>query len=373
MKEKQLWKLVLRIILLLGLLLVAFHVSLVGQLAICNFTGSIPTFIFVLIPIFWLGFELFQKERKLCWSIGASLALLLGITQSDLNLLPPPKTVITTNSSQELKIFNWNTNCWDQHKNKDQFYRYLKKQQADVYLLQEYLYGSLDWSDPKNQISAAEIRRQKFFRICSVVPGFPIHYQWIDDTQRLKTEFPGYYLATNQQFVIISRFPIISSQADYSEQYAVTDLKIRGRTVRFFNVHLLLHIEPENPLKPYFYEALRRRFLARKLALKNLQRDLQNTKHDYLIAGDFNSSKAMGVMGELFKQHQDAASYSRELLPLTFQFAGLKLWRFDYVLLPKKGNLQVKSFRNLKHNGLSDHDPQWLELWLQDEQAEERR
>jgi len=365
MKQNKYFKLVLRIICLLWLLLVVFHVSLVGQIALCNFTGSIPTFIFLVLPSLWLSFEFFQKECKIWWISGAVIALLLGTTQVDLNLLSQKNPILPTSTSRELKIFNWNTNCWDQHKNKDQFYQFLKKQQADIYILQEYLYGSLDWSDPRNQISAAEIKRRKLFRICSVVPGFPVHYQWIDDTKRLRAEFPGYYLATNQQFVMISRFPIVAAHADYSEQYAVTDLKIDGRIVRFFNVHLLLHIEPENPLQSYFYEALQRRFVARKLALNNLKADLKKTEYGYLIAGDFNSTKAMGLMSELLHEHQDAINYSRQLLPLTFQFAGLKLWRFDYFLLRKEKKLQVKTYRNLDHHGLSDHDPQLVQLWLE--------
>ena len=339
------------------------HVIFTGKISLWNFFGSLPTVLFGLISLLFLLVELAWKRRSGWGILLASFSLILGITQIDLNvhMNPESKQVSQRQGSTRIKIFNWNTNCWDQHKSKDKFYQFLKKQQADIYILQEYLHGSIDWSDPKVDKSKEMVDRSKLFRICSVVPGFPIHYLAIDDRERLRKEFPGYEIRTDLQFVVISRFPILSSHADYSEQYAVTDVNINGRPVRLFNIHILLHIEPENPLKPYFYQALHRRFLARQLAFKNLKADISSTKIDYLIAGDFNSTKAMGVMNDLLQTHNDAAQYSTSLFPLTFEFGGVRWWRFDYELTPKtNSNIRILSYQNLEHYGLSDHNPQSL-------------
>ena len=60
-----------------------------------------------------------------------------------------------------IKVFAWNTNYWDMSDDKGAFYAFLRHQDADVYLLQEYLY----WDGDR-----------------------PVR---IDDTARLRAEFPG--------------------------------------------------------------------------------------------------------------------------------------------------------------------------------------
>jgi hypothetical protein len=141
----------------------------------------------------------------------------------------------------------------------------------------------------------------------------------------------------------------------------ITDVNINGRVVRLFNTHILLHIEPVSPLKKYFYKAISTRFKDRQLAFNNLKEDIATTDTDYIIAGDFNSTKAMGVMDEFLATHIDAVNYSRDLIPLTFEFSGLRFWRFDYVMVPKKSkNIIIQSLRNLYHENLSDHYSQYI-------------
>lgn len=347
----------------LWLVFVSAHLLMAGKSFLGNVSGSLPPFFFGLIPLVLLGREIRRKKKRRVALGAVALAFVLGASQIDLNLPRPQPESLPTRGYTEVKIVNWNTNCWDQHKNKNRFYQFLKRQNADIYLLQEYIYGFVDWNDPKINRSQFKVDRSRLTRICSAVPGFPIHYLTVDDRKRIRAEFPGYHLVTDRQFVVISRYPILRSHADASEQYAVTDIEIGGRRVRFFNVHMLLHIEPENPFGAYFYAALHRRYVARQMAFRALERDLRHSGPDYLLAGDFNSTKAMGVMHGLLTEHLDAVSYTREWLPLTFSWMGLYFWRFDYVLLPKENeNLQLESFRKLGQEGLSDHNPQYLVL-----------
>ena len=43
----------------------------------------------------------------------------------------------------------------------------------------------------------------------------------------------------------------------------------------------------------------------------------------YVISGDFNTTKALGVMSPLLREHIDAVHYSR-FNSLTFEYLGLK-------------------------------------------------
>lgn len=358
---------------ILWLILMILHVLLTGKLFLWNIIGSIPPVTFLLIPLILLACNLVQKKRKLLLIVSALFSLILGFTQADLNLFSlgnlqtkafKDQKEINSKQYGKLKVVSWNTCFWDQNKIKERYYRLLKKEKADIYILQEYLYESSNQpKSPNRNRESTKIERSRMYSICSVVPGFPPHYLAIDDMSRLAKEFPGYYIRTNLQFVLISRFPIKKAFTDYSEQFAVYDVDIGGRDIRFFNVHMLLHVELGNPFMAKFYRGLRQRYLARQLAFNNLKHEIQTTKGDYFIAGDFNSTKAMGIMNDLLKTHEDAVAYSTMLIPFSLHYKGLNLWRFDYGLVPKNhSNLKVVDYQTLDHEGLSDHNPLAFEL-----------
>lgn len=334
------------------LVFTVLHTVLTGKFYVWNFPANIPTFFFLLIPFFLLVCVIVLKKRKLPGILILSLSLLLGSTQLDVNIFRLKGQALPPDGYRQVKIFNWNTCLWDQDKDREHFYEFLKKQQADIYVLQEYLHILPTFREPSKE----EVERRKLIRISTTVPGFPHIYEPIDDLQAIKEAFPEYHIAIDCQYVILSRFPIIASHMDFSEQYAVTDIDIQGRVVRFYNVHMLLHIEPVSPLTSYFYQALKRRFAAREIGFQSLKEAIANEKMDYIICGDFNSTKAMGVMGHFYKDHIDAIRYSDELLPLTFDYFGLKFWRLDYAFINKQNqNMTVASYEFIDHEGLSDH------------------
>ncbi len=335
----------------LWLAFIILHIILAGRVFLWNFPASAPTFLFTIISVLLLLYFLFQKKKRVINLVIVLICLILSLTQLDINLLRETRDTKELENYSPIKVICWNTNMWDQDKDKDKFYSFIKKQNADVYLLQEYLHYKTDEDNGQP------------FRLCNIVPGFPLQFMHVDDSERIKKEFPGYYFSINDQFVIISRFPIKNSYTDYSEQYAVTDVDIKGRNVRFYNVHMLLHIEITNPLKPYFYNALYKRFLVRQIGFKDLNMDLKNEKSDYFVAGDFNSTKAMGVMDNLLKNHIDGVKYSNDILPLSYKLYGFKLWRIDFSLLPKANdNIRFKTYKTISPENLSDHDPIVLSL-----------
>ncbi|HEX2925589.1 MAG TPA: endonuclease/exonuclease/phosphatase family protein [Ruminiclostridium sp.] len=340
-----------KILALLWLAFVVAHIVLAGRVFFWNFPASMPTFFFTVISIVVLIYFILQKKKKAPDILVVIIALVLSVTQLDVVLPVKVPKQPGNGDYSTVRVMSWNTNMWDQDKNKDSFYSFIKKQNADIYLLQEYLHYQTDKDSGKP------------YRLCNIVPGFPLHYAHFDDSERIKKEFPGYNFSINNQFVIISRYPIKRSYTDYSEQYTVSDVDINGRNVRFFNVHMLLHMETTNPFKSYFYDIMHRRYLARVVGFRDLERDTESAAKDYFIAGDFNSSKAMGVMGRLLKENEDGARYGGQLLPLTYQLNGFKLWRIDYALIPKsKDNISFHSYKTINPEGLSDHNPLFLTL-----------
>ncbi len=338
------------------------HILFAGEIYFWNFPASIPTFFFVIVPLLFLVIEItLFKERKPVIIIIVVFSILIGSTQVDINIFKKSNDIIPqTEKLKELKVFNWNTGCWDQDKDKDSFYSFLKKQNADIYILQEYLYNSA-------LLNKENIEPSKIFKVCNIIPGFTADCLAIDDTKRINKEFPGHYLMTVNQFVIISRFPIKKYKLDYSEQYAYADIDINGRVIRFFNTHMLLHIEPVSPLRSYFYDALNRRYKARKIAFEDLEKDIKETTTDYFVSGDFNSTKAMGIMDTLFEDNIDASRFSDDHMPFTFEFKGLKLWRFDYAFINKYSkSLYIESMKTMSHQGLSDHNPLSVDLYIKD-------
>jgi hypothetical protein len=79
------------------------------------------------------------------------IVVILGFTQGDFLLLTSPVSADKKNTV-EITLFNWNTQCWDQGKDEIEFYHYLEKQKADIYLLQEYLHLR-DWENEENNES----------------------------------------------------------------------------------------------------------------------------------------------------------------------------------------------------------------------------
>lgn len=361
-KISKFLRIVTRIFSLIWLVFIVFHFLLTGKVYLWNLFGNIPTFFFVIIPVVFLILEGFRRKRKVFHIVVAVFALILGATQFDVNLVQLKNTVPSEHCSK-IKVFSWNTYCWDFHKDKEHFYQVLKKENADIYLLQEYLYFLPNWRTEQD----IKVDPSKIFKICTSVPGFASEYMAIDDLQRLKREFLGYNIAIHHQFVTLSRYPIRHSHMDSSEQYSVNDIDINGRLVRFFNVHMLLHIEPVNIFTPYFYRALQRRFVARRIGFNNLNDDLKDNNYDYVIAGDFNSTKALGVLNGLLKDHIDAVKYSNELIPLNFEWFGVRFWRFDYFLVHKSNqNIKIGSFKSIEHEGLSEHNPEVAVLYIKD-------
>ncbi|MFF2534027.1 endonuclease/exonuclease/phosphatase family protein [Streptomyces cyaneofuscatus] len=312
---------------LLWALFVAARAVLSGRWWGWNGIGLAPPVAHLLVPLALLiPAALIRRGRRL--AVGVVLAsLLLGSWQTGLH----PGALLRGQPSvpaDALKVVNWNTFFWDEDSDTDDFYAYLKSHSADVYLLQEY-----------------QNRRGH-----EPAP--------IDDLARLRTEFPGYHLATEGEFLTLSRYPITAvralrpsglappdtSWADYwNIRVLRTDIDVDGRTLSLYNTHLpdLLNVD-RNPLTPAYHRSVKQLSDRRDIHFRALREDLDANEHPVVLAGDLNVLPGTGDL-RWFDGLRDTAELAGPVHPATFPVRGPALWRLDWAFVSPSVELHRQS------------------------------
>lgn len=267
-------------------------------------------------------------------------------------------------------VFSWNTFYWDRladptappdpdggpARDPDRFYRHLRAQRADVYLLQEYLYFTDAWEP---------------------VP--------IDHTERLRREFPGFHLAVAGELVTLSRFPIVGEQAldlrpwlerpqpdlpppgtlmpDYYPLKTLrTDVRIVGRVVSFYNSHIVLPVAGPAAVNPGELAENRAAQDRRRAGFRALAADAATNPHPIVLAGDLNTSPAMGLIRTLPDRLVDAVGATGRVYPVSWSWHGVPLWRLDWVFTT--ADVDVHRYRLVPADDQSDHRGQHVTLSL---------
>nr|WP_062330572.1 endonuclease/exonuclease/phosphatase family protein [Herbidospora sakaeratensis] len=291
----------------------------------------IPPVLFLLVPAVLLPAAPLARGARRWTAALAAGALALGATQAGVHVgggggPAPPGAV---------KVVSWDAYCWDTDDDPEQFWRYLKKWRADVYLLQEH---------------------------SGCGPGAPTP---IDDADRLRREFPGHHITTLDGLLTLSRFPVTARAAvgETANPYAPswrhaalrTDLAIGGHTVSVYNVHLFdqLYLSA-SPLSPRFYQAIATLDTARKAQFDALAADLAANPNPVVAAGNFNTLPGTGHLRAL----DGLTAAQGPLLPATLSFAGLRLWRMDWTFTSPE--LAVHDYDLHSPDGLSTHHLQEL-------------
>ncbi|MFF3753446.1 endonuclease/exonuclease/phosphatase family protein [Streptomyces sp. NPDC002018] len=259
----------------------------------------------------------------------------------------------------DLRIVSWNTTWWGQDVDTDRFWAVLKAQRADVYLLQEYLHG-ID-------------HRQENLRP-------------VDDLARIRSEFPGYHVVSRGELITLSRYPVTGSKlvgpgaavadrpdAPWLEVYRAVktlrvDIRVGDRPLTLYNVHIPVQIDPgPHLLSPSVLGMLQDRQRSRRAQFAGLEDEVREQRERgaaLVVAGDFNSSPAMGELSELRGTLRDAADSGGGVYPRTWNelVPVLGLWRLDWAFTT--GRVTVDRYRLDRMDGLSDHRAQILEVSL---------
>lgn len=306
------------------LIFLAVHLLVQGSSWLGGLLGSMPPIGFVAVPAVLCVLALSVPGMRLFGMVGGALLIALGYGSADVNFLAAQQGGVCDKQRHEITVMNWNTHYWDQGSDPQSFITFLKSHEADIYTLQEFHYL---WNDI---------------------------YVDVADAAGLAAGFSGYHIARKGDLLTLSRFPISASNADNTKPYLRADVEWAGRIISIYNVHMPVYINLDlSPLSVDFYDFLRWRFDQRAHEFADLERELWTTDNRVIVAGDFNTTAPMGQMERLRARLFDTALLSAPVLPATMEVAGLRLWRFDYVLVDD--GLCALAHNVQDPRGFSDH------------------
>ncbi len=312
--------------------------------------SALPPLLLAVVPVLLVACALLSRPLNRPVLVVAAVSLLLGAPRSGLR--PDALWTSTVVPPGAVHVFAWNTEYWNQDDDADRFYRYLRAQRADVYLLQEYL----RWDHDR-----------------------PLDGELPEaDLARLRREFPGYAVAERGELLTLSRFPIVAQPpvapdpaasgdptTDFRRVFRDakvlrTDLRIGQATVSFYNVHIAVPIKPVSPFSGDFYRFTKQAEPQRRQQLRGLAGDVTGNPYPVVVAGDFNTSPAMADLNALPGRLRDAATAGTSPYPASWGIGGLPLWQLDWSFITPEVAVHRYGFRSAQ--GLSDHRAQ--ELWI---------
>jgi endonuclease/exonuclease/phosphatase (EEP) superfamily protein YafD len=307
----------------------AIHTLLAGRVWLWLATAPVPPLAFLAVPLLLLPLLLLPAPARPAAGRRVGLAavavgLALGLPQAGLNTAALVHRVEPAIPAGALRIVAWNTQYWDLENDPRQFTAYLTGLHADVYLLQEYL-----------------------------APDGGA----IDDRARLARDFPGYTIIVKHELVVLSRLPVIAVPPVDPLSVLRVDVQAGDRVLSLYDVHLPVQAAYQRgPLSGSFYRDMRNRDASRRFLLAALGADVRGNPLPLLVAGDFNTTPAMGDLRARTGRTEDAARANRHLYPVSWHLGPLHLWRLDWALT---GNgLRVHQYEFRDPAGLSDHDAQ---------------
>ncbi|WP_433615652.1 endonuclease/exonuclease/phosphatase family protein [Dactylosporangium sp. CA-139114] len=320
------------------------HLVLSGRWWLWLVPDIVPPLVFTAVPVVLAaGAAPFRRLRRPVALLSLA-ALIPGVCISGWNVAalwtsptaPPPGA---------LTVFSWNTEYWDS--DGGPFYPFLQRQHADVYLLQEYLN---DGDIPT-----------------------PVH-----DLERLRAAFPGYHIAVAGELVTVSRLPILRTYplpADVPltdtgwvaefvrDKILRTDIDLGSGTVlSVYNLHLPVQLSPGlSVFDGAFWRTVRDQHAQREPQLRALTADVDANRNPILVAGDFNTSPAMGDLRKIPPRLHDAGALL-PLYPASWRDRdGLpRWWRLDWAYTTS--DVRVHSYDFGRTDGQSDHSFQLLRI-----------
>lgn len=313
------------------LVFAALNVVLSGRWWLWLLPDLLPPLTFALVPLALTGCVAALRLGRRPVLV-ALVGLVVGGAQAGLNpaaLLPPPGPGTGT----PLTVVSWNTEVWDAWDDPARFLAFLRAQDADVYLLQEYEEHGLR-------------------------PG----------------DLPGYTAIERGELLTLTRLPVrqvVALPAEpppgsgwrqvYEQVKSLrVDVGVGGGTLSVYNVHMPIPLDLVNPLSARFHQQLRQRFDARQRQYTALERDVRGNRNPIVVAGDFNTSPAMGDIRRL-SGLTDAAEANRSLYPASWRsYWPVALWRLDWAFTSEQVTVRRDAF--VDPRGMSDHHLQRIEL-----------
>ncbi|WP_327294791.1 endonuclease/exonuclease/phosphatase family protein [Streptomyces sp. NBC_01197] len=330
------------------------HLVLSGRWWLMLVPDLAPPLVYAAVPLLLVAAAVAGRlrrtapPRRVTWTTvaGAVAALVLGW-----NSCGAQWGVLFHDSpsgTPDLRVVSWNTRFWAGDTDRAVFYRTIRERRADVYLLQEYI------TTHDNGATAEPI----------------------DELAQLRANFPGYHIVVRGELVTLSRLPVVSAhsigpgagvehgqppwQTEFDKEKVLrTDVRVGGHTVSLYNVHVPVQINMGvSPLGSRLYRMMHANERARKAQFEGLADDLRANALPTVVAGDFNTSPAMGDLHTLRGRMRDAADAGDSLFPASWGH----LWRLDWAFL--SGSIAADHYRIDPMGGISDHRAQIMSFTL---------
>ncbi len=331
-------------------LLLVLHVLLAGRWWLWLLVEAVPPLTLVAVPLLLLAVTPLARPVRRWLAPVLVLLLLAGAHLAGFGAGRTDGTSTGADGTQ-VRVFAWSTDYWQMDDDKQDFYAFLRSQDADVYLLQEYLY----WEGDE-----------------------PVR---IDDTARLHKEFPGYHVSVEGELLTLSRLPVVAEHhrrvpdtgtAWYREGSKAqrTDIRVGDRTVSFYNVHMPVPFQVgDNPLSGRFYRFLQDQYDWRDRELDALRSDLADNPHPAVLTGDFNSPWTGSLLDPA--PGTQVHSPGSGVLPArswpVSDYPLPRLWRLDWLFTTE--DLAVPDYRFAGGGDFSDHAAQEIRLVVPDPTA----
>ncbi|MEV4710337.1 endonuclease/exonuclease/phosphatase family protein [Micromonospora sp. NPDC049374] len=331
------------------------HVALSGRFWLWTLPGMLPPVTFVAIPFLLMLLASLARGRRVRTATASLVALLASFPFSGVNLAALDGAERVATNGPTLRVLSLNTDYWGQvrdgiwaeKRDRGRLLDYLRSLDADVYLLQEHMLRVDNRPQP------------------------------ITDLADARAAFPGYQVVAAGTLLTLSRLPVVGHDVVHSRDEPVlqfpapyglrVDVQVGGRTLSTYNVHMPVQLlMEESPFSGNFYREIRERHERRSEEYRALTADVKANRNPLLVAGDFNTSPAMGDNRALLNATTDAAASSGDLYPVSWRVGGQvpKLWRNDWALLGNGARAVEYGF--VDSMGNSDHAAQRLTVTLGD-------
>jgi endonuclease/exonuclease/phosphatase (EEP) superfamily protein YafD len=307
------------------------HRALSGRWWLWLVFSPLPPAMFVVVPLAVGTGLVFDGPFRPTSAAAAFVALVVGADQAGLDLRR--RTPPTTGG---LRIVSWNTEHWHSRGRPEAIYAWLRELDADIYLLQEYHHDSGDGG---------------------IVP--------IDKAAGLRQAFPMHELCIGNHLVTLSRLPVLAVKPvpDCGHTLRV-DVAAENAVLSTYNVHIPVQLRLTSPLRAEFYREMRRRAARRDREYGGLTADVVVNPNPSVIAGDFNTTPAMGEIRRMRAAATAAPFTSGSRQPASWHARSrLRWWRLDWLFVTTGAS--VRSYRFLPSDGLSDHCAQEAVITIQ--------
>lgn len=269
--------------------------------------------------------------RSACTPVLVSLTVVSVLATGLSSGTPVSRAHLVAPAPADIRVVQWNTQFWDDGEEPSTFARQLQDQHADVYILQEH--GT---PGPGNTITG----RTSLTDV----------HDW----------FPGFHVATYQDLITISRYPITDQSHDPAGGALSTTLATPTGSLRVVNVHTVAPYDLSYlPIAPSFWSSVTDRSRTQDRQLDWASSQVVDST-PVLVAGDFNATGGMRSMSHRFPGLRDLSTNPWHG---TWGIYGVLAWRLDWQLA--SSSVCVSNFRILPNNSSSDHSPTEMTLRTQ--------